>query len=151
MFFKPRIAVVCFAVVLLAAAMASPFFVRAWRDFGLNQMAEQCRRAREQKDWDTLGALAVRWTDLEPNAGEAWMYRGQAAMARQDWSAAAEAFWKVPDSDALAVSAMTSGSSGWAARCASRPYRAGCARRPAPRRGLERWAAGLKKASWLRP
>jgi len=107
MLFKSRIAVVCFAVVLLAAAIGSPFFVRAWRDFGLNQMAEQCRRAREQKDWDTLGALAVRWTDLEPTAGEAWMYRGQAAMARQDWSAAAEAFWKVPDSDALAVSAMT--------------------------------------------
>lgn len=107
MFFKSRIAVVSFAVVLLAAAIASPFFVRSWQDYGLNRMAEQCRRAREQKEWDTLEALAARWTDLEPTAGEAWMYRGQAAVARKDWSAAAEAFWKVPDSDALAVSAMT--------------------------------------------
>ncbi len=101
-----RIVVISVVVVVIATAISSPYAYREWCRYRRNDLSEQCRAARSRQRWDDLQALADRWTTWDPQNGEAWMFRAQAAGGRREWSAAASHFWRVPDSDERAIPAM---------------------------------------------
>ena len=106
MFSYRRNVVASVVFVVLSTAIASPYAYRAWCSHRRNELAKQCRAARSSLRWDDLQVLADRWTGWDSLNGEAWMFRGQAASGRADWSAAASHFWRVPDSDSHAIPAM---------------------------------------------
>ena len=106
MFMNRRIVLVCAASLILITAVAAPFVYPIWSELRRADLAEACGAAKSERRWNELQRLADRWTAWEPENGEAWMYRGQAASGRQDWEQALASFWQVPDSDPQVVPAL---------------------------------------------
>lgn len=103
---QQRILVILVIAVAIVSVIALPYGYRAVSDVRRLQLVEQCRTLRTAQKWNDLQAVADSWTKWDESNGEAWMYRGQAALGRKQLSDAASSFWRVPDTDAHAVPAM---------------------------------------------
>ena len=103
---KRRSLLIIAVAAVLAVTAASPFLHGLWRDYRLRDLAAQCHTAQNDGQWTRLSQAAALWTAWDPTAGEAWMYRAQAARAQQEWSLAADSLWSVPDSAPEAVPAL---------------------------------------------
>lgn len=103
---RRRLTLLSFAVIAAVTACVAPPAYRGWCSFRKREAAAQCRAAMSRQSWDELESIADRWSAWDPQNGEVWQYRAQAAGFRKDWPTAAKFLWRIPDGDPRAVQAM---------------------------------------------
>ena len=103
---RRRLTLLSFAVIVVVAACVVPSTYRGWCSFRRREAAAQCRAALSRQRWDEMESIADRWSAWDPQNGEAWQYRAQAAGFKKDWPAAAKFLWRIPDGDPRMVQAM---------------------------------------------
>ena len=103
---RRRLTLLSFAVIAAVAACVVPPAYRGWCDFRKREAAAQCRAALSRQRWDEVESIADRWSAWDPNNGEVWQYRAQAAGFKKDWPTAAKFLWRIPDGDPRVVQAM---------------------------------------------
>ncbi len=103
---KRRITIMSFAFAVVVAVCVTPSAYRGWCSFRRSESAAQCRAALSRQRWDDLESIAGRWSAWDPQNGEPWQFRAQAAGGRRDWPAVANFLWRIPDSDVRVVQAM---------------------------------------------
>ncbi len=103
---RRRITLMLFAAAVVVAVCVAPSAYRGWCNFQRRESAEQCRDALSRQRWDDLESIADRWSVWDPQNGEPWQFRAQAAAGRRDWPAAAKHLSQIPDTDSRVVQAM---------------------------------------------
>lgn len=103
---KRRLAWMSFAIAAVVAAWMAPSMYRGWCNAKRRESSAQCRDALIHQRWDEAESIAERWSAWDPQNGEIWQYRAQAAAGRKDWPAAAKFLWRIPADDTRAMQAM---------------------------------------------
>lgn len=77
-----------------------------WHRGTAKRVEEQCRKAASQSDWEQLSEVSERWSELEPELAEPWLFRAEAAEAKHDWELMVKCLGKIPHSDRRAVPSL---------------------------------------------
>ena len=95
--------------VLLVLALALRFGLPEWRQWQARSLETQCRKLRDKRQWPQLGETAERWSKLDPNRANPWLFRAEAAAGQEQFIAAAEFLFQIPKSDPKAIPAHLKG------------------------------------------
>lgn len=103
---RRRLTLMSFVIVAVIAACMAPSMYRGWCNAKRRESSEQCRAALVHQRWDEAESIADRWSAWDPENGELWQFRAQAAAGRRDWPAAAKFLLRIPENDPRAMQAM---------------------------------------------
>ena len=85
-------------LTLVAAGTCFPAF-RWWSDKKTQAVADACRDAITNRDWDKAQVLADQWARRTPHDAEAWLNLAEVARNLGDLEATAECLGRVPETD----------------------------------------------------
>ena len=92
--------------LLAIVVSAGGWFVYKWRYENVENYRRQCDIANAKGEWDKLAPVAAKWSRLEPQEADPWLFRAVAAEGLNDWPAAVQYLDRVPRSDPRAVAAL---------------------------------------------
>ncbi len=104
MSFKFRFILISLAAVALSVGGACAYY--GWSSYQQSNLKARCRTAATGRRWKELESLAQQWSAWDPQNGEPWLLRAEAASGQSDWPSAAKYLWTVPDRDPRIVPAM---------------------------------------------
>lgn len=102
---RPHAAIVGALLTLVIIVAAFPSY-RWWRDGRTESFKKACVRAVEEKSWEQLEAIALRWTEWEPSNGDGWVYLAEASVQLGEVERAADALGRVSNSYHGALEAL---------------------------------------------
>ena len=89
---------VCFGTI--AIVIVAGIWGRWWQTPVKEQLRRQCRDALHAHRWKVLQQYSTRWTTLDPQSGEAWMFLARALQKQGRFARAVDCLESVPDAAA---------------------------------------------------
>lgn len=94
--------------ILVLAVPISQFARQYLRERALIALDRDAYELKRQKNWEELKKVSEKWSILQPESADAWLYRAEAAEALEDWESMVDFLDHVPRTDPRAVGALLS-------------------------------------------
>ncbi|HEY0984294.1 tetratricopeptide repeat protein [Schlesneria sp.] len=79
---------------------------QVWQAKTVKSLASLCYEASRNSQWDKLAKASERWSYLEPQRAEPWLFRAEAAEEVQDWKLMAKCLGSIPRTDRRAIPSL---------------------------------------------
>ncbi len=90
---------------IFAIALIGSWSWHSWHVRTVAALHQNCRKLSAQEHWDDLAVAAERWSQLEPNKAEPWLFAAEAAEGQKEWKQLVESLSRVPANDRRAIAA----------------------------------------------
>jgi tetratricopeptide (TPR) repeat protein len=94
------------AGLLLICMPAGYGLLAHWRHDSIRACSRECRELSGRGQWSRLAAVAERWTNVEPDRADPWLFRAEAAEGLGDWTHVVQYLDRVPRGDPRTNSAL---------------------------------------------
>ena len=91
---------------LLLCMAAGGLYVGRSQTESILAFQQRCNELSAEGKWEELAPLAKRWSEIEPQAADPWLFRANAAEGIKDWEAVAANLDRVPRTDPRAAAAL---------------------------------------------
>ncbi len=95
-------------IPILAFAIAGYGFHRYQVARTIADCRQKCLDLKIEANWTELARISEKWSKLDPESADAWLYRSEAAEGLQDWKNLVQYLSRVPRNDHRAMGALVS-------------------------------------------
>ena len=94
------------AGTLIVCAFCGDRLIRYRHHASVVACTRECFDRRKESQWEELAKVSERWSKLEPQKAEPWLFRAEAAENTKDWVNLVQYLDRIPRSDRRAVGAL---------------------------------------------
>lgn len=97
--------IVCFLVAGVVI-FGGQYGYRKRQEWQTKEFTQQCRKLRDQGDWQQLATVSKKWQERDPTSADAILFRAEAAQGQDELNEAADLLAQIPESSPKRVPAL---------------------------------------------
>ena len=90
---------VIFAFFVMLVSFSSYWGYARWRENRIREVGEECRQYQTKADWSRMEEAARRWTTIDPDSADPWLFLAIALQEQGDLKTSATVLNQLPDKD----------------------------------------------------